>query len=306
MDFPSLYDPEKVGQLYVPDVAGFYEAGQHTYLLPAVQDKPRILAWLVDVQVDFVFPAPVGHLSVPNAVEDTRRTVEWLYRNVQSITHIAASLDTHFPFHIFYPSWWQNDQGEHPAPYTIVSAEDVHSGKWKAVTEPEWSRYYVDTLESGGKKQLMIWPFHCIEGTVGRALVPALSEAIVYHSAARMDQPTYLPKGTIAQTEFYSVVEPEVKYPDHPEGRLNTRFLEIVEGFDLIYIAGQARSHCVLETMHSIVRHFSANNSDVLGKIRFLNDCTSSIPGFEETTEAQLKRFEAQGVIMVDSTAPLG
>jgi nicotinamidase/pyrazinamidase len=151
---------------------------------------------------------------------------------------------------------------------------------------------------------LMIWPFHCMEGSVGRALVPALSEAIMYHSGARMAQPTYLTKGTIAQTEFYSVLEPEVKYPQHPDGVLNTKFQQIISEFDLIYIAGEARSHCVLETMNSVLRNF-ADRPNVIKKLRFLDDCTSSIQGFEAATETAIQQFSEQGVRLVQSTDPI-
>lgn len=120
-----------------------------------------------------------------------------------------------------------------------------------------------------------------------------------------MAQPTFLTKGTIAHTEFYSVVEPEVKYPKHPDGGLNTRFLEMVAQFDLIYVAGQARSHCVLETMNSVVRHFAAH-PEVIRKLRFLDDCTSSIPGFGKATEAAIQQFVAKGVKLVKSTDKIG
>jgi len=302
---PAVYDPGQVGQIYDPDFQRAYEMGLSDFQNPASKDSPRVLAWLIDMQVDFVFPAPTGRLTVPNAIEDTRRTVEWLYRNVHQITQIAASLDTHTPFQIFYPTWWKNANGDHPTPYTVISADDVRNGVWMPVTEPVWSIRYLDELEQSGKKQLMIWPFHCMEGTLGRALVPAVSEAIMYHSGARMAQPTYLTKGTIAHTEFYSVVEPEVKYSKHPEGGLNTRFLDMVAKFDLIYVAGQARSHCVLETMQSVVRHF-ANSPEVIRKLRFLDDCTSSIPGFEQATEDQLQQFAAQGMRLVKATDPIG
>jgi nicotinamidase-related amidase len=96
-----------------------------------------------------------------------------------------------------------------------------------------------------------------------------------------------------------------VKYSKHPEGGLNTRFLDMVAQFDLIYIAGQARSHCVLETMQSVMRHFAAS-PDVIRKLRFLDDCTSSIPGFEKSTEAQLQKFAAQGMRLVRSTDTIG
>ncbi|RMF51251.1 MAG: hypothetical protein D6749_08365 [Chloroflexota bacterium] len=305
MSLPSFYAPEKVGQIYEPDLQGAYQAGAAAFQAPASADQQRVLLWLIDMQNDFILPAPLGRLPVPNAVQDAQRTIEWIYRNVHQITHIAASLDTHIPFQIFYPTWWRNAKGERPAPYTIISAEDVAKGVWIATTEPDWSARYVEELERVGKKQLMIWPFHCMEGTAGRALLPALSEAIMYHSGARTAQPTYLTKGTIPHTEFYSVVEPEVKYPQHPDGGLNTRFLETVASFDLIYIAGEARSHCVLATMNSVLRYF-ADQPAVIAKLRFLDDCTSSIAGFEQATEERLREMAAQGMRRVKSTDPIG
>lgn len=304
MNYPAFYEPTKVGTLYEPALAQAYATGLASFKTPAAADSRKVLLWLVDMQVDFVFPAPIGNLPVPNAVEDTRYTIEWIYRNLHQITHIAASLDTHVPFQIFFPSWWRDSAGNPPAPYTIITAAQVRDGVWRSVTEPDWSRYYVETLEGVGKKQLMIWPFHCMEGTVGRSLVPALAEAIMVHSGARAAQPTFLPKGTIAHTEFYSVLEPEVKYLDHPDGGLNTRFLKLVEDFDRVYIAGQARSHCVLETATSVMREFG-DRPALIDKLRFLDDLTSSIAGFEAATEAQLERFAAQGLRRVKAADPL-
>ena len=305
MALPSFYDPANVETIYDVDFQRAYESGLKDFKSSASKDDPRILLWLIDVQVDFVFPAPTGRLTVPNALEDTRKTVEFIYNNVDSITQIAASLDTHTPFQIFYPTWWVNEDGEHPAPFTVISHDDLQKGLWKPVTEPVWSMRYVSELEKSGKKQLLIWPYHCMEGTIGRSLVPALSEAIMYHAGARMAQPTYLTKGTIAHTEFYSVVEPEVKYPKHPDGGLNTRFLDMIAQFDLVYVTGQARSHCVLETMNSTLRYFG-NKPEVVQKLRFIDDATSSIPGFEQPTEEAIKDFSSQGVKLVQAADPIG
>ena len=306
MTMPSFYDPASVGKIYDPDFQAAYSEGVKAFKSPAAKDSPRVLLWLIDVQIDFVFPAPTGRLTVPGAIDDTKRTIEFIYDNVHEITQISASLDTHTPFQIFYPTWWKDANGQHPQPYTVITADDVKNGKWKPVTEPVWSIRYLDELEKDGRKQLMIWPFHCMEGTAGRALVPALSEAIMYHSGARSAQPSYLTKGTIAHTEFYSVVEPEVKYSKHPDGGLNTRFLDMVSNFDLIYVAGQARSHCVLETMNSTVRHFGATSPEAIKKLRFLDDCTSSITGFETATEDRIREFAREGVSLVKSTDAIG
>lgn len=305
MTLPDFYQSATVSQIYAPDLGRAYAAGQAVFQLPASQDNPRLLLFLIDMQVDFVFPTPIGNLPVPNALDDTRRVVEWLYHNVQRVTQIAASLDTHTPYQIFHPSWWKNAEGVHPSPFTVITAEQVQTGVWNPVTEPDWSVQYVQQLEKIGKKKLMIWPFHCIEGTIGRSLVPSLAEAIMYHSGARLAQPTYISKGMIAQTEFYSVIEPEVKYPGHPDEDVNTALLQLIGQFDLIYVAGEARSHCVLETMNSIARYF-ANQPDILRKIRFLTDCTSSIIGFEEATEARMNEFATYGVNFVRSTDEIG
>ncbi|NJR12458.1 hypothetical protein HC776_00770 [bacterium] len=287
----------RVDQLYEPDFQAAYEAGLAQFRSAASQDSPRVLLWLIDMQIDFVFPAPLGRLPVPGAIDDTRRTIDWLYRNVHQITQIAASLDTHTPFQIFYPSWWKNGKGQHPAAYTVITAQDVRKGVWSPVTEPVWSIRYLEELEKDGKKQLMIWPFHCMEGTSGRASCRHSRKRSCITAAHAWRSPPISPS-TIAHTEFYSVVEPEVKYSKHPDGGLNTRFLDMVAKFDLIYVAGQARSHCVLETMNSVIRHFSAQ-PEVIRKLRFLDDCTSSISGFEKPTEATIQRFAQQGMRLV-------
>jgi nicotinamidase-related amidase len=305
MDFPSLYDPAHVTVDYAPGFEAAYQAGAALRTAPASEDTQRVFAWFIDIQNDFVFPAPVGRLSVPGAVEDTRRTIEWLYHNLGQITQVAASLDTHTPFQIFYASWWKDAHGKHPDPFTVITAKSVAAGEWIPVTEGGWSAHYVEELEKSGRKQLMIWPYHCIEGSQGRDLVPALSEAIMLHSAARMAQPIFHAKGMIAQTEYYSMIEPEVKYEAHPEGRADTAFLDTLASFDLIYVAGQARSHCVYETVNSFMRYFK-DRPDIIAKLRFLDDCTSSITGFEAVTETALQKFVAAGMKIVKSTDPIG
>ena len=47
------------------------------------------------------------------------------------ITHIALTLDTHQATQIFHPVFLVDDKGEHPPPYTLVSAEDIIEGRWK-------------------------------------------------------------------------------------------------------------------------------------------------------------------------------
>lgn len=298
---PQFYDPDQVGQLYDVDFQSVFQAAQQLNLSVADEDTDKTLLLLVDVQVDFVFPAPTGRLTVGGAIEDTQRTIEWMYRNLSSITKITASLDTHFPYHIFYSTWWVDAEGNPPDPMTVISVDDVRSGKWKARFEPEWSLGYVEQLEAGGKKQLLIWPYHCLEGTSGHQLVPALAEAIMFHSVARDAQPHYLNKGKIMRSEFYSALEPEVKIPDHPQGQRNTGFLESLREYKRIYVAGQALSHCVQETLGSILDYYR-DEPDMIERVHLLKDCASSISGFEDVTEKTIQSYADQGIRLIKST----
>lgn len=307
MNTPGFYDPQKVGKQYVPDTAGAIAAGQALGLPPAAHDERRVLLLLIDAQVDFIHED--GALAVPGAVADTVRTIEWIFRNVDKLTTIAASLDSHTPQQIFYPTWWVDTNGQHPEPFTPINRQDVETGRWIPLVEPNWSRQYVKQLDSQAKKVLMIWPYHTMIGTVGQSLCPALYEAIAFHAGARKTQPEFLYKGYINKTEHYSILEPEIKVPDHPLGALNQSFLNMLAGYDLIYIAGQAKSHCVLETVTSIMRFF-ADRADVIQRLRFLEDCTSSVAhpeiDFDAIADETLAKFRMQGMQFARSTDQLG
>ncbi len=307
MTTPDFYEPARVGELYTPASREAIQAGRDLDLPQAAQDERQVALLLVDAQVDFIHPD--GALAVPGAVDDTRRTIEWIFTHVTEISAIMASLDSHVPLQIFYPTWWVDEDGNHPEPNTPITAEQVENGAWRPVYEVEWSRQYVVDLKEQAKKDLMIWPYHTMIGTVGHTMMPSLYEAVMYQTAARGAQPNLLQKGTIPKTEYYSLLEPEVKVPQDPRGRFNQQFLDELLGYDLIYIAGQAKSHCVLETVSSIMSRYG-DDPEVIGKLRLLRDCTSSVAhpdiDFEAMAMEAFERFEQQGLRRVSSEDPIG
>lgn len=307
ISYPDFYDPERVGTLYAPNTGAVMTAGAQTGLSPAEQDQRHVMLLLVDPQVDFIHPD--GSLSVPGAVADTRRTIEWILSHVGELTAIASSLDSHLPAQIFFPTWWINDARQHPAPFTAITSQDLEQHRWQPLFEPDWSRQYVYALETQAKKELMIWPYHTMMGTPGHSITPALYEAIVFHAAARQSPPVFLTKGAIPKTEHYSLLEPEVKVPDQPQGSLNTAFLGMLANYDLIYVAGQAKSHCVLETVTSVMQYFG-DQPEQIAKWRILTDCMSSVAhpviDFDAMAEESFARFAAQGLHLVTSDAPIG
>ena len=307
MSLPAYYDPSQVGKLYPPAVQEAVDAGIALGLAAATDDNPSVALVLVDMQVDFIHAD--GALPVPGAVDDCRRIIEWLYRHVGQISKIFLSLDSHYPLQIFFSTWWRDAAGAHPPPNTVISAEAVEKEIWQPLYEAEWSRRYVEQLEEQHSKQLMIWPFHTMIGTVGHNLSPSLFEAICYHSAARRRQPLILSKGSIPQTEHYSILEPEVKIADHPQGGFNHALLNELAEYDLVYLAGEAKSHCVLETMNSIMRVL-ATYPDRIERLRILEDGMSAVvvPGvdFDALADEAFRRHRANGLTFTLTTDEIG
>ena len=247
---------------------------------------------------------------MPGAPADNRRLAEFVYRNLGSITKIVPTLDTHVAAQIFHAAWLVDAAGQHPPPYTLVSAEDVEGGVWRAA-DPAFQDHllhYVRSLETKGRYRLTVWPYHALVGGIGHALVSAVDEAFFFHGIARQHSPAFEIKGDDPLTEHYSVLGPEVT--DGPSGErigtTNIRLIEHLLGFDAVVIAGQAKSHCVEWTIDDLLGHAPA----LAGRVYLLEDCTSPVvvPGVVDYTEnanAAFARFATMGTHVVRSTDPI-
>lgn len=302
-NFPNFYNPARIGTLFHPDVATIAADALTANLKPAAEDKENVHLVIIDMQVDFCHPD--GTLFVPGAVEDIQRTIEFIYNNADRITNITCSIDSHLPHQIFSPGWWVDENGDHPAPFTLITYDDIKQGKWKPVVAPVKSTEYVKKLEADAKKTLCIWPYHTMIGNIGNALDPELWSAVFWHSMARKTQPTFLTKGSIPLTEHYSIIQPEVPVPNHPLGGKNKPFLDTLAEADIVLIAGEAESHCVLESVEDIVEDFG-HKPDALQKIYFLRDCTSAVQhpdiDFHAIAMQRFDEFKKDGVNFVNST----
>ena len=138
---------------------------------------------IIDPQVDF---HPGGSLAIATANDDSQRIADLIRANITSITQIVVTLDTHQPLHISNPGFWTSAAGADgaagapPAPFTEISLADLESGKWttKRPEHKDWARHYIKSLEEGGRFKHTIWPEHCLIGTDGHAVVPALRDAL--------------------------------------------------------------------------------------------------------------------------------
>ena len=328
---PAFYRPERVDEVWrVPYEERAREArawAQEHGIRASSDDSFRICLLAVDVQNTFCIPEFelfVGGRSGTGAVDDNRRLCEFVYRNLGAITQIVPSLDTHQAMQVFHPVWLIDGQGKHPAPYTLVSAEDIESGRWRLNPEapaslgidPEYAArelaYYTRRLAEGGKYQLTIWPYHALLGGIGHALVSAVEEAFFFHGIARSSQPDFQVKGDRPLTEHYSMVGPEVT--DGPDGeplaRRNTALVEELLEFDAVIVAGQAKSHCVAWTIDDLLEGDDARVNRLAERVYLLEDCTSPVvvPGavdYTDEADAAFERFSRAGMHVVRSTTPV-
>jgi nicotinamidase-related amidase len=286
----------------------------------AARDERRVCLLLVDVQNTFCTPGFelfVGGRSGTGAVDDNRRLCDFLYRNLAAVTQIVVTLDTHQAFQIFHAPFLVDDEGRHPDPYTLVTAEDVAAGRWRVEGEAaellgvggDHLRAYVNALASGVKYDLTVWPFHAMLGGIGHALVSAVEEAVFFHAIARKSQTRFEIKGWNPLTEHYSALGPEVRTGVHGErlGEVNSALVQHLAAFDAVVVAGQAKSHCVAWTVDDLLR----GAPELAPKLYLLEDCSSAVvvPGVVDYThnaEAAFERFAGAGAHVIRSTDRIG
>lgn len=329
LPLPPHFDPGKVGQVWrVPYEARAHEARQWAaahQLSPAAHDKRKTALILIDVQNTFCLPdfeLFVGGRSGTGAVDDNMRLCEFIYRNLGEITSITATLDTHTAMQIFHAVFLVDDNGNHPGPMTMVTAEDIRTGKWhfnpalaESLNLPNGNQhlaYYTSQLESREKYALTIWPYHAMLGGIGHALVPAVEEALFFHSLARYSPTEFIQKGQNPLTEAYSAVGPEITQGNAGKSLAtrSNRYLEIVQTNDHVIIAGQAKSHCVAWTVSDLLDDIQAIDPTLARKITLLKDCTSPVvvPGvvdFTDAADAAYARFAEAGMSVTKSTEAL-
>ena len=319
LPLPAFFDPNTVGDLYLERADVVAEEAtryQHQHqIAPAEHDTYRIAAFGVDCQVGFCTPG--ASLFVPGAVEDMQRTLDWLYRNLDKITDLYFSLDTHSVFQIFHPAWWADRDGQHPPPFTPISYKDVSEGVWTPVAYREECLEYCQKLELSGKYVLTIWPYHVLLGGLSHTLVPAVMEASIFHSLVRQCQTTFEVKGMHALTENYSVLSPEVQELGGEQvGEFNTSLLKTLVAYDRVYVFGQASSHCVRSTLIDIRDHLQATQPELLDRIWILQDAMSPVTAppldplppeldFPRIADDTLQELAQSGMHVVTTSEPI-
>ena len=261
---------------------------------------------VIDPQNDFC-DIPKATLPVTGANEDMKRLAKFVDRVGSKLEDIHVTLDSHRLIDIAHPAFWMNQQGVQPNPLiTLISASDIEAGIWTTRNPSFRNRAlnYAKTLEAGGLYKICIWPPHCLIGTWGHNVHSDLNDALQRWSDKQFAMVDYVTKGSNPWTEHYGALMAEVPDPNDPGTALNTGFLQILADADMVVIAGEASSHCVLTTVNQIVNNIGQEH---LKKFNLLRDCMSPVgailngPNFPQIAEDWLKDMGKLGMKVTNS-----
>jgi nicotinamidase/pyrazinamidase len=260
----------------------------------------RIELLIIDPQVDFCDPSR-GALYVPGAEHDMTRLAALIRRLKGKLDDIHVTLDSHHFIHIAHPIFWKDSHGAHPPVFTRISRTDVEEGVWTPTVPGMYRRAldYVRRLEQNGRYELTVWPPHCLIGSPGHTVFPELFDALTDWES-RFAFVDYVTKGSNILTEHYSAVQADVPDPSDVSTQINTRLIQTLENADLIAIAGEARTHCLANTVRDIADSFG--DDSFVSKLVLLTDASSDIPGFEAHAQSFLSEMTGRGMQLSTTT----
>jgi nicotinamidase-related amidase len=262
----------------------------------------------IDWQTDFV--SPTGALYVKDAEKSADRLAAFVKKHGNLFDDIALTMDSHQPLHIAHAAMWVDKNGDHPTPFTTILASDVEK-KWWMTREP-WKGYgkeYTSGLESSGRFKLMIWPDHCLIGTLGHNIFPSLME-VFYEWARKLGKTLgILTKGSNPFCEHYSAVRAERPflggngYEPDPGTQTNLAWLNMLAQYDNVVFSEQALSHCGRFTNEDTIEQFGADAAKKIIIVRDFADCVVT-PAYDFTpeTEAWLDTVKKQGIRVMQSS----
>jgi nicotinamidase-related amidase len=254
---------------------------------------------IIDPQQDFCDAK--GSLFVPGATEDMERLAAMIDRLRGKIDDIHVTMDSHRLLDVAHPLYWKDSSGNHPDPFTIVTASDVADGAW-STTIPSLQRRaleYVRDLERSGRYPLCVWPPHCLIGSWGHQVMPVILQAL-HRWEEQLALVDFVTKGSNPHTEHYSGVKAEVPDPKDPTTQINTTLCNTLLEADVVAIAGEAGSHCLANTVRDIASEFG--DDKYVSKLVLLTDATSPVPSFENLQEDFIKEMTGRGMQLATTT----
>jgi nicotinamidase/pyrazinamidase len=253
---------------------------------------------VIDPQNDFLDIAGAA-LPVPGANADMQRLADWLLAHLAQVQSITVTLNSHASVGVERTSFWRDAQGQPVPAFTPVTAADVQAGRYAPRHTPHTAEVlrYLQALEAGGQRQLMVWPVHCVLGSWGHNIHAGLAQALAAWEERTGKICEKVLKGQHPLTEQYSAFRAEVPRADDARSQLNTALLQQLAGLatphNTLLLAGEALSHCVAASVDDMLAHLPPQ---CLQQTVLLRDCMSPVAGFEAAGAAFLQRAGEAGI----------
>ena len=141
-------------------------------------------------------------------------------------------------------------------------ADDVWKNySWIIVTQDAHPENHCSFKKQGG-----VFPPHCVQGTEGMKVYPALQEVLnqlmQYNKVTNIH---YMEKGDLADKEEFSIFQNE-----HSGEKLRVTIKEF-EQFDRVDVCGIATDYCVYETVKDLMEFYPAK------QIRVVTNCLAAV-----------------------------
>ena len=161
-------------------------------------------------------------------------------------------------------------------------AKALNNGAWKnygwiVVTQDAHPANHCSFVEQGG-----VFPPHCVQGTEGMNVYPALQEVL---NTITTDIPNihYMQKGDLAEKEEFSIFQNE---------RSGEKLRKTIEdmGFEGIDICGIATDYCVYETTKDLMAFYPAK------QIRIVTNCLAAVDDNDTKLADLMKENGIEGI----------
>lgn len=319
---PSFWDPRKVSDRYIPDLNRAREEGRKAGVAPVkeqIKKGNRHLLIGIDYELDF---ADDGRLPVKGMYDDLARFCERVIKGVLEEYHTdyIFSFDKHPPHVIHGDTWWKDELGnppdltlpvqmrlDDPNPRRPVFMCNYLDGRKSNPVFPTTMKAhtltYAKHLQATGQGDIWVFTSHCREGTDGVCLPAALMEIIEWASVARGIQPIYLYKGMIAEVDWFGPFRPCMDVPTHPQGGLQTQYLDYIKACKTTEFAGEAEDFCVNWGVRQALEYYGGQ-PDILKRINFIGNCTSAIVPNSQVVKDLHAFMDEKGINVITHDAP--
>ena len=161
-------------------------------------------------------------------------------------------------------------------------AKALDQGAWKnyswiIVTQDAHPANHCSFVEQGG-----VFPPHCVEGTEGMDVYPALQE-VLNSLTANIPNIHYMHKGNLAEKEEFSIFQNE-----QSGEKLRVTIEDF--GFEGIDVCGIATDYCVYETVKDLIAFYPAK------QVRVVTNCLAAVDDNDTKLADLMKENGIQGI----------